>query len=84
MRKLELQYQGLDIFCRPVFFDPKKGRYFGDIEHLFAPTTTKKEVLAFYATLPLPLNRYIIFFGWSFGCEPEGDPLFDDVEVILS
>lgn len=69
--KIKLQFVGIDSWNRPVFKDPDKNEFFGDVNNLFDYSATETEVLK-------KVDIYnLCYFGSHFGCEPMGTSVPD-------
>jgi hypothetical protein len=69
--KIKLVFVGIDSWNRPIFKDPNKKIYFGDVNQLFDYNATEKEVTEKVTIYDL------CYFGNSFGCEPMGTDVPD-------
>ncbi|MFA7710128.1 MAG: hypothetical protein WCY30_03375 [Candidatus Neomarinimicrobiota bacterium] len=65
---VELRFEGIDDFNRPVFKDKSNNRY-GSTNILFDYGVTGSEVLKKVS------EKDILYFGRSFGCEPDGSKI---------
>lgn len=67
MKKIELEYVGIDYWSRPVFQTIEKPyRYYGSVEKLFDHLATRETILKQVTEVDL------CYFGREFGCEPDG------------
>lgn len=75
-RVLKLKFKGIDDWNRPVFKDIEKKQYYGSTDILFSYNATEKEVME-------EVNRkeQLTWFGSSFGCEPMGCRIKEEVKV---
>lgn len=68
MEKVELKFEGLDMYDRPVFRVPGTRIFYGSTDVLLSERQVLKGHLS---KIKLEDLQY---FGYSFGCEPEGGP----------
>lgn len=83
---IELKYEGIDDWNRPVFKDVNSNNRFGDVNNLFSYSEVEEEHprwLDFKHAIEDDANSYLEYFGKSFGCEPYGG-LSDDVLLIVN
>ena len=66
MKPVEIIFEGIDSFNRPIFISFKDMRY-GSTNILFNYSATKKEVLEKIS------EKDLIWFGNEFDCEPNGE-----------
>lgn len=74
-----IQFKGVDPFNRPVFKVLEKSYYIGSINTLFSHNTGEQEIVDYFKEH----KEELIFFGHSFGCEPEGGLLKSNIELIF-
>jgi hypothetical protein len=79
---IRVKFEGIDSWNRPVFRDVTSHIRLGDTDHLFSYGVTGKEVLEWYRSNGLNLCSYLVFFGSSFDCEPDGSSVKKSIEVI--
>ena len=75
MEKIELEFEGIDSWNRPIFKDCK-GNRFGSTNRLFEYRDTFENVMKTLTTLD------ICYFGKHFDCEPMGITI-DPVKIKL-
>ena len=75
-RVLKLKFKGIDDWNRPVFKDIEKKQYYGSTDILFSFSDSEEKVLA-----EITRKEQLTWFGNSFGCEPMGCRIKDDVKV---
>lgn len=71
---VEIKFEGIDDWNRPVFKDVKSNMRYGDVNNLFSYHDIEdnekfKSFLLSYKENP---RFYLEYFGRSFGCEPNG------------
>lgn len=71
---VEIKFEGIDDWNRPVFKDTKSNIRYGDVNNLFSYHDIEendkwKKTLKLYKENP---HFYLEYFGRSFGCEPNG------------
>tara|TARA_R110000851_G_scaffold202455_2_gene354205 strand:+ start:1432 stop:1821 length:390 start_codon:yes stop_codon:yes gene_type:complete len=72
---VEIKFEGIDYWNRPVFKDTKSDIRYGDVNNLFSYHEIEelndkwKKFLEMYKENP---HFYLQYFGRSFGCEPNG------------
>ena len=64
---IEIKFEGLDFFGRPIFKSLKTESRYGSTDILFNDYVTEQEVLKKIT------EKDLCYFGNSFGCEPMGD-----------
>ena len=75
--KRELKFEGIDYWSRPVFKD-EFGNRFGSTDILFDNDISGEAVLKKVS------EKDICYFGASFDCEPQGDPISPNkIKLIL-
>jgi hypothetical protein len=84
MRIIEIKFEGIDNWNRPIFKDVNSKWRFGDVNNLFSYHDIEeddkfKQFLVDYKKTP---NYYLQYFGSSFGCEPNGG-LADDIQLKI-
>lgn len=77
--KRTLKFRGIDDFNRPVFKVLEKSYYMGSTNKLFSHDTNPKEIVKYFKNH----KDDLIFFGYSFGCEPEGGKIKDTLKIII-
>lgn len=77
MKTIDLKFRGIDRFNRPVFQKVGTNRYYGSTDLLFSHGTSKKVIEKVIKDDGAPL----VYFGESFGCEPDGTRLRKDVII---
>lgn len=84
MEAMKIKYQGVDDWNRPVFMGSglKSGKpiYFCDVEHLFDWGASEYDVYQFYNQLGVNVEKFLIYQGVEFGCEPQGGRYKVEVE----
>lgn len=82
IKKIILEFKGIDDWNRPIFKLKDKHLFYGDTVNLFSYSQQKNDVLDFYKENSQKIKD-IIYFGQSFGCEPSSSPLQSDLKIIL-
>ena len=72
-----IEFVGIDDWNRPIFKNTDSKHYYGSTMILFPYETSVKEVLE---TITI---KDLTYFGTSFGCEPLGSPLRDDIDFQI-
>lgn len=73
---INIKFEGIDGFCRPIFKAEDSNLRYGSVNKLFSATATEEEVKKEITTDDL------LYFGRHFGCEPLGnDPVYDLVII---
>ena len=63
---MDIQFEGIDAFSRPIFKAINNNNRYGSTNHLFDYNSSENEILK-------EINKYdLTYFGQSFGCEPWG------------
>lgn len=68
MKKIDITFEGIDSWNRPVFVDLKTKKRYGSVDRLFSYDATEDDVLAKITPFDL------CYFGNRFDCEPMGSP----------
>jgi hypothetical protein len=68
MKEVEIIFEGIDSFNRPVFKEKCGNARFGSVTELFRFESKKFGVSAYFSAHPETLE----YFGTRFGCEPSG------------
>lgn len=74
-----IKFRGIDGWGRPVFKVLEKNYFIGSTDKLFSQTATEQEVVDYFKDR---LNE-LVYFGCSFGCEPEGGSLKKELKLVL-
>ena len=72
-----VNYVGIDQWNRPIFKEIRRNNYYGATNVLFARDTDRCEVLR-----TIRSNVDLTFFGSSFGCEPLGTPVTENIVIM--
>ena len=79
-RIIEIKFEGIDDWNRPVFKSTKSKHRFGDVNNLFSYNEFKEnKIIEQYKNNP---NDYLVYFGQSFNCEPNGG-LQEDIKLVI-
>lgn len=73
---MDVVFQGIDSFNRPVFKDIESRDRYGSCDKLFSDDATEDEVLKEVT------EEDLLFFGLKFGCEPMGTPAPKSLRII--
>ena len=73
---MQVYFIGIDDWNRPVFKEVDKNTYIGSLYKLFANGTPQENVLEQIT------SNDLVYFGRSFGCEPLGETLSGNIEII--
>jgi len=63
---MNIQFEGIDDFNRPIFKGIDSNQRFGSVDFLFGYESTEKEVLDVIS------EEDLLYFGNTFECEPMG------------
>ena len=75
-RVLKLKFKGIDDWNRPIFKDVEKPHYYGSTDILFSFSDSEEKVLS-----EITRKEQLTWFGSSFGCEPMGCRIKEEVKV---
>ena len=73
---IEIRFEGIDYWSRPVFKNIKSKSRYGSLNYLFPDGTSEKEVLEKVS------EKDLCFFGNSVDCEPMGDLPIEPLKII--
>ena len=79
---LKIKFIEIDDYNKPIFKPLNKKYYLSDVNNLFNYGTDEKEIKKFYSEMPLPLNKYITFHGYSMEDDPMGSVMEEDLEIV--
>jgi len=63
---MNIKFEGIDVFYRPIFKAVGNKNRYGSVDHLFDHDCLEDEVLKEIT------EDDLVYFGKSFGCEPWG------------
>jgi len=79
-RTMKIKFVGVDVRSRPVFKVLGKTNYFiGSVDKLFNHYATETEIIEYFKNR----TNELVYFGASFGCEPNGYPLKENIEFKI-
>ena len=73
---IEIKFEGIDSWNRPVFKNIKSKSRYGCVFVLFDFYAPEKEVLSKID------EKSLLFFGNKFGCEPLGEKPIEPLKII--
>ena len=73
---IEVKFEGIDYWSRPVFKDVKSNRRYGSVDKLFRGNTSLRTIDDEVTESDL------CFFGMSFDCEPDGDKITGPFKIL--
>ena len=84
MRIVEIKFEGVDNWNRPIFKDVNSKWRFGDVNNLFSyhHTSLNGKLKNYLSKCKKDPNFYLQYFGSSFDCEPNGG-LADDIQLKI-
>lgn len=80
MRKIKIEFYGIDSWNRPIFKSVETKSFFGDTDNLFDYDADEEKVIEFYSKNDN--IKCLSYFGTKFDCEPLGVHL-EDIELEI-